>query len=140
MPKSFLAKRLKRLFIVCTSGNISCTVTCDSGYIFNDGNKTKIYDCHSRNVWTPVLPVDTCISKYGHPLSQVTVQLMLPEVHTMLPLATLVGKDSLKHASAKGKINMKKIKMSENLIYSWTSFAKIYFVDQKSSNDILCME
>jgi hypothetical protein len=34
---------------------------------------------------------------------------MLPEVHTMLPLATLVGKDSLKHASAKGKINMKKI-------------------------------
>jgi hypothetical protein len=33
---------------------------------------------------------------------------MLPEVHTMSPLATLVGKDSLKHASAKGKINMKK--------------------------------
>jgi hypothetical protein len=27
----------------------------------------------------------------------------------MSPLATLVGKDSLKHASAKGKINMKKI-------------------------------
>ena len=52
--------------IVCTSGNISCTVTCDSGYIFNDGNKTKIYDCHSTNVWTPVLPVDSCISKYGH--------------------------------------------------------------------------
>jgi hypothetical protein len=34
---------------------------------------------------------------------------MLPEVHTMSPLATLVGKDSLKHASAKGKINVKKI-------------------------------
>jgi hypothetical protein len=33
---------------------------------------------------------------------------MLPEVHTMSPLATLVGKDSLKHASAKGKINMEK--------------------------------
>ena len=43
-----------------------------------------------------------------YPLSQVTVHLMLPEVHTMSPLATLVGKDSLKHASAKGKINMKK--------------------------------
>jgi hypothetical protein len=39
--------------IVCTSGNIRCTVTCDSGYIFNDGNKTKIYDCPSTNVWTP---------------------------------------------------------------------------------------
>ena len=48
-----------------------------------------------------------------YPLLQVTVQLMLPEVHTMLPLATLVAKDSLKHASAKGKINMKKIKMSD---------------------------
>lgn len=60
-----------------------------------------------------------------YPLSQVTVQLMLPEVHTMPPLDTLVGKDSLKHASAKGRINMTRIISDEH--YNWNGKASPSF-------------
>ncbi|VDI24739.1 CUB and sushi domain-containing protein, partial [Mytilus galloprovincialis] len=51
--------------VTCTSSNISCTVTCNSGFVFFDGNQTKIYDCTGQNMWLPALPPDTCISMFG---------------------------------------------------------------------------
>ncbi|XP_063446928.1 sushi, von Willebrand factor type A, EGF and pentraxin domain-containing protein 1-like [Mytilus trossulus] len=48
--------------VTCTSSNISCTVTCNIGFVFFDGNTTKKYDCTGQNMWMPALPPDTCIS------------------------------------------------------------------------------
>ncbi|CAG2228063.1 unnamed protein product [Mytilus edulis] len=61
--------------VTCTSGNISCTVTCNSGYVFFDGNTTKTYDCTGQNTWMPALPPDTCI-KYDEPSYIIELQVV----------------------------------------------------------------
>ncbi|XP_052070983.1 uncharacterized protein LOC127709457 isoform X3 [Mytilus californianus] len=61
--------------LFCTSGNISCTVTCNSGFVFFDGNQTKTYDCTEQNMWLPALPPDTCI-KYDEPSYIIVLQVV----------------------------------------------------------------
>ena len=39
--------------VSCTQGNITCTVQCNSGHVFSDGNTTREYSCTGFNVWTP---------------------------------------------------------------------------------------
>ncbi|VDH98941.1 Hypothetical predicted protein [Mytilus galloprovincialis] len=60
--------------VTCTSSNISCTVTCNNGYVFFDGNTTKTYDCTGQNMWMPALPPDTCI-KYDEPSNIIVLQV-----------------------------------------------------------------
>ncbi|CAC5408154.1 unnamed protein product [Mytilus coruscus] len=61
--------------VTCTSSNISCTVTCNSGFVFFDGNITKTYDCTGQNMWLPALPPDTCL-KYEEPSYIIVLQVV----------------------------------------------------------------
>ncbi|CAG2242592.1 unnamed protein product [Mytilus edulis] len=77
--------------VTCTSGNISCTVTCNSGYVFFDGNTTKTYDCTGQNMWMPALPPDTCI-KYDEPSYIIELQVVYksnPDLEQFLRLKLL---------------------------------------------------
>ncbi|KAJ8309937.1 LOW QUALITY PROTEIN: hypothetical protein KUTeg_011802 [Tegillarca granosa] len=56
----------------CTSGRnntLTCTVTCNTGYIFNDGKQTQKYQCEKANnsqsyqpiIWTPRSSPNDCL-------------------------------------------------------------------------------
>ena len=49
--------------------NVTCTYTCNPGYVYYDGSSSKTYQCSGENVWSPSASPENCLSKYcmnGH--------------------------------------------------------------------------
>jgi hypothetical protein len=44
----------------CKNTMRTCSVTCNPGKIFYDGNYTKTYSCNEDNIWSPSVPKGGC--------------------------------------------------------------------------------
>ncbi|KAK7111927.1 uncharacterized protein [Littorina saxatilis] len=62
--ESFISSGLQNATKSCTKaggGNLSCTVTCNSGFAFQSGATSMPYSCSGANEWSPSLPVEACV-------------------------------------------------------------------------------
>ncbi|KAL8564073.1 hypothetical protein ACOMHN_034550 [Nucella lapillus] len=54
----------KNALVACSSesGDMNCTVTCNSSFAFQDGSTSMDYGCTGSNTWTPSLPPRSCVA------------------------------------------------------------------------------
>ena len=43
---------------------MSCTYTCNSGYVFYSGDVTRTVNCSEMNIWNPSPYPESCLSKF----------------------------------------------------------------------------
>ncbi len=46
-----------------SAGGLECEASCDTGFRFTDGEKTKRFQCQENQDWTPARVVPDCVSE-----------------------------------------------------------------------------